>query len=529
MSESDVKRGMREMDENQARYLKAKRFYEGSVDEVFSSEKIAKLLSKEGKRYRVNLAKIVVKAIYNRLEVTGVTVPGNEVATNHIQEIRDTLATQIVESTVHRKTGEFGDTYVLMLPADEEELESEDEEENAEGEEVEVEETLAAIDFFYNNPLCMRIIYSEEHPDRKLFAIKRWLVETAGQDQVWRVNLYYPNTIERWISQKGQGEGDLIWLPFLSEGETSDDWPIQTDFGRIPVTHFRTDVPYGVPDHLEAYGPQNAINKLIITQMATTEAAGFPQRWALEETNNLDGGMDDPDWDDDASGDPDLVNKGGVSSGLRTGPGTLQVLQNIKSTGQYASADPRSFIEPLEVFIGLMSAATSTPMNEFKTSGQQPAGDSQREAKANLIENVKFRQLMLSASWSEFWKLVLKFSMDIDVPKIDIQWRPADSVNDYEGWQTFDIKLRLGLPIRQILIEAGYTDEELTQWGIPTFDQTDMIQDLTTTAELMQAIGLGIEKLTQAAAVGLIDQASIERIVNTVMLPAVQELKDSGE
>lgn len=527
MSEADVERGMAEMDAHQAQYIKARNFFEGNVGETFVASKIAKLLRNHGQHYRVNLAKIPVRAIYNRLEITSVSVPDDESATQRIQDIRELEATQILESTLHRRTGEFGDGYVLILPEEEEE-EAEGDEVDTEGEEVDEEDSMSEIDFYYNNPLCMRMIYSEEHPDKKLFAIKRWIHSSYEAKDTWRVNLYYPNTIERWISQVDE-EGKTTWVPFLEPGQNEDDWPIQTDFGRVPVIHFRTDVPYGVPDHIDAYGPQNAINKLINTQMATTEAAGFPQRWALENENNLDNSSDDPDWDDDATGGDQTSTQGGTSSGVRTGPGTIAVLQGIKSTGQYESADPRAFIEPLEVFIGLMSAATSTPMNEFKTGGTQPAGDSQREAKANLIENVKFRQLMMTVAWSDLWKLVLLFSMDLEVTKVAITWRPADSVNDREGWETFDIKLRVGLPIRQILTEAGYTDDQMEEWGIPTFQQIDTMQDLQSTASILEAIGVGVEKLAAAASVGIIDDLTIRRIINEVMLPAVQELKESGE
>lgn len=529
MSEADVRRGMKEMDETQEKYIQAKRFYDGNVREVFANEKIAQKLRNSSPHYRVNLAKIPVKAIYNRLEITSISVPEDDSASSIISEIRNLDETKILESTIHRRTGEFGDSYVLMLPSEEDE--QSEEEIDDEGEEVEDEETpLTNVEFYYNNPLCMRVIYSDEHSDHALFAIKRWRMATSGSKEVWRVNLYYPNTIERWMSQADENSPDGIrWLHYLSNEETEESWPIQTDFGQIPVIHFRSDVPYGVPDHEEAYGPQNAINKLIITQMSTIESAGFPQRWALENDNNLDSSMDDPDWEDDASAQTDGGAQGGVSSGLRTGPGTTQVLTGIKSTGQYESADPRVFSEPLEIFIGLMSAATSTPLNEFKVGGQQPSGDSQREVKANLIENVKFRQLMLGVAWSEFWKMALIFGADVDVNRVKVEWRPADTVNDKEGWDTFEVKDRLGVPIRAILLEAGYTPDELDEWGIPDFKQTDMIQDLTTTASLMQAIGVGLEKIAAATATGIISQEAVDRLMNDTILPTLQELKDSGE
>ncbi|WP_143860713.1 hypothetical protein, partial [Nocardia cerradoensis] len=61
-----------------------------------------------------------------------------------------------------------------------------------------------------------------------------------------------------------------------------DDWLVINEFGTLPVFHFTTGIDqYGKPEHEAAYAAQDAINKLLASQMASVEHYGFPTRYAL--------------------------------------------------------------------------------------------------------------------------------------------------------------------------------------------------------------------------------------------------------
>ena len=71
-------------------------------------------------------------------------------------------------------------------------------------------------------------------------------------------------------------------------------------YGLQPIHHLQTtdDECYGVPEHANAYGPQNAINKLVATLMSTTDAQGFKSRYALQKSGTIDeNSYADPDDD----------------------------------------------------------------------------------------------------------------------------------------------------------------------------------------------------------------------------------------
>jgi hypothetical protein len=52
----------------------------------------------------------------------------------------------------------------------------------------------------------------------------------------------------------------------------------------------------------------------------------------------------------------------------------------------------------------------------------------------------------------------------IEVDKVDVRWTSPASLDDLDGWRTAEIKLSLGVPAKQLLLEAGYTESQVTEW-----------------------------------------------------------------
>src|SRR5690606_19596793 len=128
----------------------------------------------------------------------------------------------------------------------------------------------------------------------------------------------------------------------LDDDQDPDAWSLDNPTERVPFVHYRTATPYGRPVHRAAYSPQDAINKLLITQLTTTDSHGWPQRYALTDRGaDLDTASDVPDWDDDADSDDGVENRlGGTVSQLRSGPGTIMDLVGKRAVGQFDAANP---------------------------------------------------------------------------------------------------------------------------------------------------------------------------------------------
>jgi hypothetical protein len=406
-------------------YITARAYYEGDVDEVFAWARLRRMLERTGNRYRFNFAATPVDTVLNRLEISSVQVPTDQGLTTALNDIWMENQLDLESGDIHRWGLVFGECFVFVWPD--------------EGDGVEIT---------YNSPLITQVIYDVEHPRRVAYAAKRWPMG----DQV-RLNLYYSDRIEKYASRVGTTTPrEQDYQPYADDD--NGVWPVLNPYGRVPVFHFRTERPTGRPEHRNAYGPQDAINKLVITQMSTTDYHGFPQRYALAGNS---ASVESSDFGDDPTDVP-----GGQS--LVSAPGELWWLRNVDSVGQFDPADVKNFLEPMKEYIRSMASTTATPLHYFDPSGDAPSGESLRTAEAPLVKKVSKRQRSFGATWSEalsFAIQVVTSRADVDV---SVNWVQPASYDDLDFWQAALQRLSVGVPLRQVLTEAGYDPEAIDEW-----------------------------------------------------------------
>ena len=429
--------GLKAIQEARPAYDEAKSMYEGDVAEVFASERLRVLFADSSGKYRMNLAKTPVNAVVNRLEIAAVTVRGSAEQTQLLAErVWADNQMDLEAPDLHRGACEFGDYYVIVWDGDED----------------------GTVDLFGNSPLSCRMMYDPDNPRRK-----RYLIKVRQEGKRRRATLYYRDRVERYVTNQDgvSGDDESHWVEYVdNEG---DVWPIPNPYDQVPAFHFRTGRPYGQPLHLGAYGPQNAINKLVATQMGTIDYAGAPQRYALEDKGLASSDENAADFGDDED-EPDGQPEGAQ---YRAGPATVWLMKGIKDVGQFEVAEPKVFLDPAEFYVRLMAQITEMPIHFFDPGGDQPSGESRRTAEATLIKKIKYLALSLAATWAdalEFALLVLGVRA-----RVDVRYANPDSIDDVEGWQVTAAKIAAGVPARQALLEAGYTAAQLDEWGVPAF------------------------------------------------------------
>ncbi|TQS30036.1 phage portal protein [Microbispora sp. KK1-11] len=432
-------------------YDQAEMYREGDAPEKFPSSDIQRLLKGGSQDFHVNLAARPVDAVLDRLEIAAVVCEPDEHTATLMEQVWEPNELDIEAPQIHDNALTYGDAYLFVWPSDS----SSDADEQG--------EPVAHVDgvhVFYNSPLSVRVIYDEENPRLPRLVIKAWC-EGVGEDKRTRVNLYYADHFEKWVTKKDSGKKSEDALtgedfePFVDDF-TDENGHIPNEYGRIPFFHFRTHRPYGRPVHKNAYGPQDALTKLITNQMAASDFAAFPQRYGL-----LDPGAsedDDLDWGDDTESDPE-----DRPSQMVAAPGSMWILRNYKSVGQFAPADPDAFLKPQGQFMRLMAATTTTPMRWFDPSGDTPSGESIRADDAPLVKRIGAYQRAFGATWKDALEFALRI-LGFDA-KVTIQWAPAQTTGDLEYWQAVQAKQDAGVPVRQTLLEAGYTDAQVTGWG----------------------------------------------------------------
>lgn len=498
MSIDDLMHGIDELAHARPEYDKAATYYDGCAPEIFASSRIRAALRANDIDFDLNFAKTPVNAISTRLKVASITSP-DEATNALISKIWQDNQLNLELPDLVRKAGEFGDAYLMVLPV-------EDEKGNA-----------VRVEMFYNSPQTVRVIYDEENPRRKKFTIKKWC-----DGPYLRAELLYDDGIERWTTgknSKGADAGD--WKPWTVEPEPDeaapaepdpDSWLITHDWGEQPVFHFRTERPYGVPEHYGAYGPQNAITKLQATHMGTVDYQGAPQRYALTEAATTDTSDLEPgDWDD-ADFPEDTTGRGpsdtGDDSSLKAGPGEMWLLRGYKAVGQFDAANPEVFLGPIMFNVRAMAQITTTPLRMFDPQSSQRSGESYREEDGPFTDKIENRQTSYGASLHAAFTFALR-RLGIPDPVITVDWVPARSVTDKEGWTTVGEKIRNGVPRKQALMEAGYRAEQVDEWleGVDDAELTRRVDILATVADSAQKLGA-------AAALGVIDNAQAQALLN---------------
>jgi len=424
-------------------YDRAEQFYCGMVEESYASPKVARLLSQVGLTDfpNFNLAHIAVDALIDQLHINSVTTEDNALD-NLLDDLGDSNDLDEEFPILLRNAGKFGDAYLFVWPSA-----------DAEGNAVDVR-------MEPQDPRVVRAFYSVENPNLLVRVIKSW-EEGLKETLVVRANLYFSDHIERW-SHKGKVPKDpkrAKWEPFSADGMPAY---IENPYGRVPYFHYRTDRPYGVPLHINAYGPQLAINKLVTAHLATVDYQSFPQRYALLDPTADASGSQAGDFTPDHPEDG-FSPESPVDSQLDASPNAIWQLQGYKEVGQFDPANPDAFMKPLESYKELMSQATQIPPQAFELDGHNISGEARRVASEPLYNRAE----SLQRSFGNTLRKAYAFALEIlgeDAADITVNWKPVRNINDLTGWQTLLIKQSMRVPLDVILAEAGYNSADIDQW-----------------------------------------------------------------
>jgi hypothetical protein len=497
----DLQQAMEELEKAQPGYITAEQYYKGTRPEVVASRRMRRAMARTRTAYRFNFARKAVQAVAEALEIASVdsTTPG---AKARIDQVWKDNKLGRESKQIMKRASEYGDAYVIVWPSADTDWD------------VGVEK----IDVFYNSPRSVRVFYDPENPTKKAYAVKQWVL---GAKKTVRVDLYYPDRIEKWISKPGvlhPKAEDMV--PFYDAADADPDgqdvdagpgWPSPNPFGQIPVFHFRNDDPYGTPEHEAFYGAQDTVRTLVMGHMAGVGYQSFPQRYALAE--------DSTDSSELADGDEDMFQYGtqtgatskasDPTSQLSGDPGAVWWLRGIKGVGQFDVADPATFTDPITLYLRLGALLTDTPLSRLDPTGAVQSGESKRADAEPYGRKIKDRQESYTDTWIELVQFFLNI-LGIDEAEVTVRWKSPTVVNDLDGWNTLLAKLEAGLPVKQAFMEAGYTQEQVDEW----FGDGDDVQVGT---DVLLKLGQALAALAPAVAAGVIDDQQAQAVIVTLL------------
>ena len=520
-------------------------YYDGDLGMVWASVRVEEILAKQGGLEDIhdfNYAAIPVDRIAARLQISSVVAgpsdenegekkrtedAGTSAATKAIAKLRKDNELDAEEKRLHHEVSKYGEGYLLVWPGF-----------DADGK--------PSVDMRVNSAYHVIMVYDPEDPLRPMYALKCWEREVDGKP-CERANLYYPDRIERWTTDPG-GNPDKkeAWKKLVDPDLDVDDEDMEelaadefTDpdddagtgdedsdeqrgvtlqlgdianpWDRVPFFHYRNNRPHGRPEHQNAYGPQQLINKLVWGLAGTIDYTAFPQRYLLMDPSVDDpmSNVSDPDHPDE---DDDDVETEGGNAGLDASPGSVWKLWG-KTVGEFTAADSSSFLASLDRIVRSMAELTGLPVDAFsRDSASIPSGESRREANADFIAIVTDRQDRYDPVWQDAYEFALKM-LGITNVTVDVRWKPAQMVNDLAGWNVIQAKINAGVPPKVALEEAGYPPEQVDEW---LKDATGA--DLGRRVALLNQIATATQALGASIVTGAVSAEQVQAIISALFM-----------
>lgn len=428
---ADTAYALAQLKAKQARYLKFAEYFAGKQRLAFATDQWDQAFGGLFKKLAYNRCRAVVDAFANRLIVTGWETPGIE--EGQTDALGD-AATALWERTrMPKRQGELfaeamraGDAYVVVWP-------------DADG--------LARLDV--NRGHLIEPVYDDEYPERLSYAVKCWRVHHGPNKGKWRVTVYDPDSITRFISKGANDE-----YPEKADGllPYEDDAPaeLRNDWGEVPVFHFGNNADTGAcgtSELADVLPLQDGINKSIADMLIAGEYVSFPQRWAVGVAPIID----------QMTGESVEQFKAAVDR-------LWAVDAPEAKFGQFEPANMEQYTKSQDAWDLKISRVSSVPVHWLSMTGEFPSGAALHTAEGPFVAKVIDRQQAMGAELAEMMSFALRVEGAADGTYVTPIWKSAESRSERETWELAALKRAAGLPESQILREAGYNADEIAKF-----------------------------------------------------------------
>ena len=450
-----------------ARYQKTERYYRGDHDLAFATEKFANTFGTLFREFAMNLCPAICDAVRDKLRVTGfsvnvgtpaalVSVPPTVVGgavnsppataggtdshalRSDIDRIWFRNRMQQRAGEIHKEALKNGDAYAIVWfdPAGD-------------------------VTIYPQRAANVTIAYDEERPGRILWAAKYW--RTA--DKRTRLNIFYPDRIERYVTKNGTESTLPIAADFVpvsglkslvSSTKTEDERPetrdlrpgsISNSFGVVPVFHFANNADIGCHGSSElaaAIPIQDGLNKSILDMLVAMEFSAFRQRWVAGIEVDID------------------PETGEAKQPFSSGVDQLWVSSDPGTTfGDFGASNLDQFLKVKDSFRVDMASVTGTPLHYFlQTSRGFASGEALKQDETRFLAKVRDRQMSFGQTWAELMSFALKLAGH-DGVELVTNWEDPSPTTEKDLLENLLLKKQLGISTEQALKEAGYGDVDV--------------------------------------------------------------------
>lgn len=356
---------LQRLDEKAATYSSLTRYYEGTQPLTFLSPEARASLNDRLSTVSVNIPRLLVDSISERLRVTGCSRPdtwadwqANDLDTMH--------------RIAHREALLLGDAYAIVWA-------------RPDGSPLVTVESATQV-----------AVQTDPATREVLSAVKRW----EGKDGTHAV-LYGPDTVQRFHSP--------------ATGATTAGFrlveTIDNPLGSVPVVWLRNGdrlVDRGISEMTDVLPLTDALVKLTTDMLTASEYAARPRRWAsgVELVEDDEGNVINPFPDTDR-----------------------MMISEAHETkfGQLAGTDLAGYEAAVNVVMRQISAVSGLPEHLLGIGGDNPtSADSIRASEAALTAKAEARQGTYGKSWNRVAQLMTAVRHGIDPNTVDVRVTWAD-------------------------------------------------------------------------------------------------------
>lgn len=340
----------------------------------------------------------IVQAMVDRLRVTAIEAD-NEAATTWSSELLEANRLDGMQIDVHEAAIRDGDSFVLVAWDNE------------------AKQVVFTQEDAYDGASGMLAIFDSAR--RVQIAIKVWQETTESLADTVRINVYYADRIEKYISRDGSA------LEMIGKY----DWtmPDGTPIG-VPVAHFpnktRDKLGYGQSEIENAIPLQDILNRTLYSMTMAAELTAFQIRYSIGTPfpAGITPGMVIEAYPKDAAGKPTTPDEADVAW-----------LNSIK-IGAIPQGELVPFIEQAKWLKSEIYDSTSTPVPGG--GSDNASGESQKQRDSALIGKIERFQVRGGNAWEDVVSLAWRIQTAYGLSKppayerFYCRWKSAEVRND---------------------------------------------------------------------------------------------------
>lgn len=396
---------LQKIDEPAARFADLDRYYAGTQPLAFLSPEARKALGDRFGRLATNLPRLAVTSLAERLRVTGFT--GADVWEDWIRNDLDQTS-----GIAHREALLLGSSYAMVWA-------------DPFGRPKATIESAKQVG-----------VLTDPGSRRITAAVKRWETATTTEATVFLDDL-------------------LIRLRAEQTGATTQGFrtieEIPNPLGVVPVVQLKNSdrlLDDGVSEIEDLRPLVDALNKVLVDMMTTSEYVGRPRRWAtgIELEENEEGEAVNPI----PEGDRAMISE-----------------NDTAKFGQLEGARLDGYQSAVDVLLGQIMAVSALPAHYIGQLSDTPASaDALRAAEASLTARAEARQAAFGRAWEDVARLIVGVRDGADPRQVDVRVTWADAATRSIA-QEADAVVKLHqaglLPASYALKRLGYSDTEVAE------------------------------------------------------------------